>query len=110
AGPGAGGAPLPLVPAVAYAVAPGPVLAAGGITDGRGVAAALMLGAQGAVVGTRFCATPEGLYPDWAKKQLVDGGGGETTRARPLDIARAVRWARPYTGGAERNAFTDAWD
>jgi NAD(P)H-dependent flavin oxidoreductase YrpB (nitropropane dioxygenase family) len=50
---------LPLVPAVADAVAPVPVLAAGGIADGRGVAAALMLGAQGAVLGSRFCATPE---------------------------------------------------
>src|ERR1700750_1437054 len=75
-GRGSRRATLPLVPAVADAVAPVPVLAAGGITDGRGVAAALMLGAQGAVVGTRFCATPEALYPDWAKKQLVDGGRG----------------------------------
>src|SRR5947209_6289027 len=75
---------LPLVPAVADAVAPVPVLAAGGITDGRGLAAALMLGAQGAVGGTRFCATPEALYPDWAKKQPVDGGGDVTARTRGL--------------------------
>ena len=74
-GHGSRRATLPLVPAVADAVAPVPVLAAGGIADGRGVAAALMLGAQGAVLGTRFCATPEALYPDWAKKQLVAGGG-----------------------------------
>ena len=74
-GHGSRRATLPLVPAVADAVAPVPVLAAGGIADGRGVAAALMLGAQGAVLGTRFCATPEALYPAWAKKQLVAGGG-----------------------------------
>src|ERR1700750_1198229 len=105
--PAAGGrAPLPLVPAVADAVAPVPVLAAGGITDGRGVAAALMLGAQGAVVGTRFCGTPEALYPDWAKKQLVDGGGDETTRTRVFDIARGLDWPGPYTGRALRKAFT----
>jgi nitronate monooxygenase len=74
------------------------------------MAAALMLGAQGAVVGTRFCATPEALYPDWAKKQLVDGGGDETSRTRVFDIARGLDWPDPYTGRALRNAFTDAWD
>ena len=52
------------------------MLAAGGIADGRGVAAALMLGAQGAVLGTRFCATPEALWPNWAKDRLVAHGGG----------------------------------
>jgi nitronate monooxygenase len=73
---------LPLVPAVADAVAPVPVLAVGGIADGRGVAAALMLGAQGAVLGTRFCATPEALCPDWAKAQLVSHGGDQTVPGR----------------------------
>jgi nitronate monooxygenase len=109
-GHGSRRATLPLVPAVADAVAPVPVLAAGGITDGRGVAAALMLGAQGAVLGTRFCATPEALYPDWAKKQLVDGGGDETSRTQVFDIARGLDWPSPYTGRALRNAFVDAWD
>jgi nitronate monooxygenase len=51
-GHGAVRATLPLVPAVVDAVAPAPVLAAGGIADGRGLAAALMLGAQGAMLGT----------------------------------------------------------
>src|SRR5215218_9025552 len=58
-GHGAVRATLPLVPAVVDAVAPIPVLAAGGIADGRGLAAALMLGAQGAVLGTRFSAASE---------------------------------------------------
>jgi nitronate monooxygenase len=101
---------LPLVPAVADAVYPVPVLAAGGIADGRGVAAALMLGAQGAVLGTRFCATPEALCPDWAKAQLVACGGDQTTRSRVFDIARGLDWPGHYTGRALRNAFIDAWD
>ena len=101
---------LPLVPAVADAVAPVPVLAAGGIADGRGVAAALMLGAQGAVMGTRFCATPEALCPDWAKAQLVWHGGDQTIRTRVFDIARGLDWPSPYTGRALRNAFAGAWD
>ena len=50
---------LPLVPQVVDVVKGVPVLAAGGIADGRGLAAALMLGAQGALIGTRFLATPE---------------------------------------------------
>ena len=49
---------LPLVPAVVDAIAPVPVIAAGGIADGRGIAAALMLGAEGVWIGTRFLATP----------------------------------------------------
>ncbi len=101
---------LPLVPAVADAVSPVPVLAAGGIADGRGVAAVLMLGAQGAVVGTRFCATPESLCPDWAKAQLVAHGGDQTIRSRVFDIARGLDWPSGYTGRALRNAFADAWD
>ena len=74
-----------------------------------GVAAALMLGAQGAVVGTRFCATPEALCPDWAKAQLISHGGDQTIRTRVFDIARGLDWPSPYTGRALRNAFTDAW-
>ena len=101
---------LPLVPAVADAVAPVPVLAAGGIADGRGVAAALMLGAQGAVLGTRFCATPEALWPNWAKDRLVAHGGDQTSRTQVFDIARGLDWPRPYTGRALRNAFVDSWD
>ena len=109
-GHGSRRATLPLVPAVADAVAPVPVLAAGGITDGRGVAAALMLGAQGAMAGTRFCATPEALCPDWAKKQLLAAGGDETSRTQVFDIVRGMDWPSPYTGRALRNAFVDAWD
>ncbi len=60
-GHGAGRSTLPLVPAVVDAVASTPVLAAGGIADGRGLAAALMLGAQGALMGTRFYASEEAL-------------------------------------------------
>jgi len=101
---------LPLVPAVADAVAPLPVLAAGGISDGRGLAAALMLGASGAVVGTRFCAAPEALYPDWAKARLAAETGDHTTRTRVFDAARGLEWPAAYTGRALRNTFTATWD
>src|SRR6185312_3547029 len=52
-------ASMPLIPMMASAVAPLPVVAAGGIADGRGLAAALALGAEGVLLGTRFLATPE---------------------------------------------------
>lgn len=67
-----------LVPLVVDAVAPALVLAAGGIADGRGVAAALMLGADGAWVGTRLVATGESGAHDGYKSRLVDAAATET--------------------------------
>jgi NAD(P)H-dependent flavin oxidoreductase YrpB (nitropropane dioxygenase family) len=65
---------LALVPRVVDAVAPIPVLAAGGIADGRGLAAVLALGAAGAWVGTRFLATTEaGIHPDYRSRVLAAG-------------------------------------
>ena len=90
---------LPLVPAVADAVAPVPVVAAGGIADGRGLAAALMLGAQGALMGTRFCASVEALGQPAAKERIVSASGDDTARTRVFDIVRGYagrRGSRPY--------------
>lgn len=109
-GHGAARGTLPLVPAVVDAVAPTPVLAAGGIADGRGLAAALTLGAQGALVGTRFYAAAESLATAAAKTRLVAGEGHETVRTRVFDIVRGYDWPVPYTGRALRNAFTTRWD
>ena len=64
-------ASLPLIPAVVDAVAPVPVIAAGGIADGRGLAAALVLGAQAAWMGTRFLAAHEAsTHPDYRARLL----------------------------------------
>jgi nitronate monooxygenase len=100
---------LAFVPAVADLVAPVPVLAAGGIADGRGVAAALALGAGGALIGTRFQATAEALADPEAKKAIVDGGGEETERSSVLDIARGSRWPLEYTGRTLGHPFLDRW-
>jgi nitronate monooxygenase len=62
-----------LVPQVVDAAGKIPVLAAGGITDGRGVAAAMMLGAEGVWIGTRFLATDEANLADFQKKAIVEG-------------------------------------
>jgi nitronate monooxygenase len=109
-GHGGGRATLPLVPAVVDAVAPTPVVAAGGIADGRGLAAALMLGAHGALIGTRFCASTEALGRDQAKQRIVAARGHETVRTRVFDIVRGYAWPPPYTGRAVRNRFTERWD
>jgi len=71
---------LALVPLVVDAVAPALVLASGGIADGRGLAAALMLGADGAWVGTRFVATAESAAHEEYKTRLVAAGGTDTVR------------------------------
>ena len=100
---------LPLVPAVVDAVAPTPVVAAGGIADGRGLAAALMLGAQGALLGTRCYASAEALGNDRAKQRIVAARGDQTARTRVFDIVRGYPWPPIYSGRAIRNGFMERW-
>jgi nitronate monooxygenase len=101
---------FPLVPAMVDRVAPIPVIAAGGIVDGRGVAAALVLGAHGALMGTRFCASTEALGRDSAKARLLSAQGEETARTRVFDIVRDYAWPTAYTGRALRNEFMTRWN
>lgn len=72
-------AALPLIPGVVDAVSPLPVIAAGGIADGRGVVAALALGAQAAMLGTRFLATREASVHEVYKSQLLQARETDTT-------------------------------
>ncbi|HKY94828.1 MAG TPA: nitronate monooxygenase, partial [Kiloniellales bacterium] len=108
-GHGGGRATLPLVPAIVDAISPTPVLAAGGIADGRGIAAALTLGASGALIGTRFIATQESLAHDAMKVRLVVASGDHTLRTRIFDIVRGYDWPEPWTGRALANEFTERW-
>jgi nitronate monooxygenase len=104
-------ATLPLVPAVVDAVAPVPVLAAGGIADGRGLAAALMLGAQGAMLGTRFAAASEALTHERAKARMVAAQAADTGQTRVFDIIRGYgAWPAPFAARALRNEFFARWD
>ncbi|MBU3863037.1 nitronate monooxygenase, partial [Streptomyces sp. 4503] len=100
---------LPFVPVVVDLAAPVPVLAAGGIADGRGVAAALALGAAGALVGTRFHATAEALVAPSTAKAIVEGQGEDTERNRVLDIARGSRWPSKYTARTLGHPYLDQW-
>jgi nitronate monooxygenase len=100
---------LPFVPVVVDLAAPVPVLAAGGIADGRGVAAALALGAAGALIGTRFQATAEALVDPSIARAIVEGRGQDTERSSVLDIARGSRWPSAYTARTLGNEFLDQW-
>lgn len=97
---------LALVPAVVDAVAPTPVIAAGGIGDARGVAAVLALGAQGAWVGTRFLMAEEAPVHEQYRRRLIEA-----------DETDALWFADLFDGGwpdaphrALRNATIDAWE
>jgi nitronate monooxygenase len=108
-GHGGARATFPLVPAVVDAVGPVPVVAAGGIADGRGLAAALMLGAHGALMGTRFYASPQALGSSDAKRRITAASGSDTVRTRIFDIVRGYAWPGGETGRALRNRFTQRW-
>ncbi len=79
------------------------LLAAGGVADGRGLAAALMLGADGALVGSRLWATTESLAAPGAKTQATHTSGDGTARSQVFDILRRKNWPAPYDFRAIRN-------
>ena len=101
---------ISLVPAIVDHAPPTvPVIAAGGIADGRGLAAALMLGASGALLGTRFYASAEAAAPSAAKQRILEASGDHTIRGILFDIARRNVWPVPFCGRVLRNAFSDQW-
>jgi nitronate monooxygenase len=109
-GHGASRGTMSLVPAVVdLAGGEVPVLAAGGIADGRGLAAALMLGAVGIVMGTRFYATAEAAGREAAKKRIVAASGDEAIRSIVFDISRRHVWPSPYTGRCLENGHLRKW-
>ena len=85
------------------------LLAAGGIADGRGLAAALMLGADGVLVGTRLWASNEALVSKRHHEAIIEATGDETIRTTIADIARQIPWPRGFTARIRRNAFTKRW-
>jgi NAD(P)H-dependent flavin oxidoreductase YrpB (nitropropane dioxygenase family) len=101
-------ASMPLLPMVVDAVAPIPVLAAGGFADGRGLAAALALGAEGILLGTRFLATIESpLHPNF-KQAIVDSDGHDTQLSEIPDIASGLVWPGAMIR-SRRNRFIERW-
>lgn len=101
-------ATMALLPMVVDAVGPTPVLAAGGIADGRGLAAALALGAQGALLGTRFLATAESPLHANFKEAVLESDGHDTVLTEIPDVARANVWPGAMAR-ARHNAFIARW-
>ena len=101
-------ASLPLVPMMVKALAPLPVLCAGGIADGRGLAAALALGAEGVLLGTRFLATHESPIHANFKQAIVDSDGHDTVLTEIPDLASQRVWPGAMSR-AKRNKFIERW-
>jgi NAD(P)H-dependent flavin oxidoreductase YrpB (nitropropane dioxygenase family) len=101
-------ASMPLVPMVVRAVAPLPVVEAGGVADGAGLAAALALGAEGVLLGTRFLATPEAPVPPRFKQTILDSDGHDTLLTEIPDIASGTVWPGAMSR-VRRNAFVERW-
>ncbi len=97
------------VPAVVDLAGSIPVVAAGGIADGRGLAAALSLGAAGVSMGTRFTATRESLWDEAMKSRVIEAGADQTAQTRVFDIVRGAPWPAQYPGRALRNDFYRRW-
>ena len=97
-----------IVPQVVSAVAPIPVLAAGGIADGRGLAAMLAFGAAGVLMGTRFVATTEGSYHDAFKQLIVASDGTDTVVSDVTDVMLGNDWPGAW-GRTRRNRAVERW-
>ncbi|QEN17149.1 NAD(P)H-dependent flavin oxidoreductase [Mycolicibacterium sp. ELW1] len=87
-----------------------PVLAAGGISSGRGLAAVLAAGASAAWVGTAFTACTESLLSEATRARLLAANGTDTVTTRVFDIALGYSWPSAFPERVLRNDFSDRWD
>lgn len=101
---------LPLLVSVLDAFPDTPVLASGGISSGRALAAVLAAGADGAWAGTAFLATPECVEVEDAHKQaIVSSDGEDTIYIRTYDVLWGQPWPEGIAERVQRNRFTDEW-
>ena len=109
-GHGASRTTLDIVPAIIdFAAGRVPVVAAGGLADGRGLAAMLMMGASGVLLGTRFYASRECDGADEAKKRICEATSSETVRGMIFDISRKIWWPAPFTARTLINDHARRW-
>ena len=86
------------------------LVAAGGIGDGRGLAAALMLGAEGVLVGTRFIASTESEAPEGFRRAIIEADGDSTIKSASVDLARKRYWPNAeFVVRVLKNSFVDRW-
>ncbi|MBB4382773.1 nitronate monooxygenase [Bradyrhizobium sp. Rc3b] len=108
-GHGASRSTVDLVPAIVDLAAGVPVVAAGGIADGRGLAAMMMLGASGVLLGTRFYASEEADGAEEAKRRICAASSGSTVRGIIFDLSRNNVWPAPFTGRCLVNDHARRW-
>ena len=109
-GHGASRTTIDIVPAIVdLAAGHVPVAAAGGIGDGRGLAAMMMLGASGVLLGTRFYASIEADGADEAKKRICAAASGNSVRGIIFDLSRNNVWPAPFTGRCLINDHARRW-
>jgi NAD(P)H-dependent flavin oxidoreductase YrpB (nitropropane dioxygenase family) len=101
-------ATMVIVPMIVTAIAPVPVLAAGGIADGRGLVASLALGADGVLLGTRLLATPEAPIHENFKQAILKSDGHDTMLTEIHDIAAGQVWPGAMAR-LQRNAVIERW-
>ncbi|MEI2639359.1 MAG: nitronate monooxygenase [Microthrixaceae bacterium] len=101
---------MALIPSVVDRAEGVPVVAAGGLADGRGLAAALMLGAQGITLGTRFLASREAISNAVEATKLIELGAFDTVRTDVYDVVRGPAWPEGHDGRVYRNEFVGRWD
>jgi nitronate monooxygenase len=99
---------LTLLPEVVAVAGERPVLAAGGIVDGQGLAAALCLGAAGALIGTRFLVTSENPTSVMHKRAIIGARPGDTVASEIFDILWGDDWPGVQVR-AVRNRLTARW-
>jgi nitronate monooxygenase len=109
-GHGASRSTIDIVPAIVdLSAGQVPVVAAGGLADGRGLAAMITLGASGVLLGTRFYASQEADGAEEAKKRICAAKGGSTTRGIIFDLSRNNVWPAPFTGRCLVNDHARRW-
>jgi nitronate monooxygenase len=109
-GHGASRTTIDIVPAIVdLAAGRVPVVAAGGLADGRGLAAMLMLGASGVLMGTRFYASIEADGAEQAKRLICAANSGETVRGVVFDWSRKLLWPAPFTARTLINEHARTW-
>jgi nitronate monooxygenase len=86
------------------------LVAAGGVGDGRGLAAALMLGADGVLVGTRFIASRESEAPEGIRQAIIRADGDSTVKSRSVDVVRKRYWPNAeFVVRVLKNSFVARW-
>jgi len=85
------------------------LVAAGGVADGRGLAAALMLGAEGVLIGSRFWASAEALVHPAFHKAALAADGDASIRTTVVDLARNIDWPAPFTARVLNTRFIQDW-